>query len=209
MEKFNFETFVADNWKFLAGLVAGVAIVCGGAFGWIEYKQARERKAHELLFSISQEVQPKVESKDFDSVKNSYQDLFEKYPNTRASYEAALQLGDYQMDAGNPKEAVPFYQQAMKAAGDGFSSVLARYSLGIAEEQSGNCEGAVLSYDEAIKAKEGDFLKPELMMAKARCFEALKQIDKAIETYKQVQSQFANRSFYSGAASAFEKRLQN
>lgn len=209
MEKFNLETFVMENWKFLVSLTVAVVLICGGVFGWVEYKQSRERKAHELLFSINQEVQEKLAKKDLDAVKKSYEPLFERFPSSRASYEAALQLGDYQMDEGNPKEAVPFYQQAMKIAGDGFSSVLARYSLGIAEEQAGNCADAVQSYDEAMKAKEGNFLKPELMMAKARCFEVLKQVDKAVETYKQVQSQFSDRSFYSGAASAFEKRLTN
>ena len=85
--------------------------------------------------------------------------------------------------------------------------MLSHYTLGVAKETAGKLQEAVAEYEDALKAQGSDALRPEILMAQARCFEALKQPAKAIELYKTVQEKFATRSYYSGAASAFEKQL--
>jgi hypothetical protein len=65
----------------------------------------------------------------------------------------------------------------------------------------------VKAYGDALNISGSDFLRPEILMAQARCYEALHQAAKAIEIYKTVQDKYATRSYYSGAASAFEKQL--
>jgi TolA-binding protein len=45
-------------------------------------------------------------------------------------------------------------------------------------------------------------------MAQGRCYESMNQNEKAIAVYKAVEEKYPNRTYYSGAASAYEKQLK-
>jgi tetratricopeptide (TPR) repeat protein len=199
--------FFEENWKFVLSLVA-VLVVVGGTVGiWNERKKAREKEATNFLYDTQVSVRALSEQKKFKEAEAALQPLLEKYPGTRAAYEAQLQMGDLWMENGAFAEAVKSYQLAADNAKDAFSKLLAKYNLGIAEESAGKFQEAVASYDDAMKVEGSDFLKPEILMAQARCFEALKNLPKAAEIYQQIQKDFASRSYYSGAAAAFERLL--
>lgn len=200
--------FFSKNWKFMAGLVGVLVIGLVIAGGWSERRKARERAASELLFEVQNTAQPLLASKKNQEAERLFEPVFEKFPGSRAAYEAALQLGDMWMDAGSYAEAVKRYDQAVGLAKDSFSTLLARYNLGIARESAGQYQEAVNDYDQALKVKGADFLRPEILMAQARCYESLKQGDKAAQVYQEIQAKFGERSsYYKGAASAFERQL--
>jgi len=201
--------FFAANWKFVVGLLTAVVVVLAVAGFWNHRRQVNEREATNMLYDAQVASRVFVAEKNLPEAEKSFQSLLEKFPKSRAAYEAHLQIGDLLMEAGNPVEAMKRYEQAASIAGDSFSKLLARYNLGIAREQAGQFQEAVASYDDALKMEGSDFLKPEILMAQARCFEALKQVAKAIEIYQAIQKDFANRSYYSGAASAYEKQLSS
>lgn len=199
--------FFAANWKFVAGLLTAVVVVLAVAGFWNHRGQVNEREATNMLYDAQVASRVFVAEKNIAEAEKSFQSLVEKFPKSRATYEAHLQMGDLLMEAGNPAEAMKRYEKAASIAGDSFSKLLARYNLGIAREQAGQYQEAVASYADALTMEGSDFLKPEILMAQARCFEALKQVAKAIEIYQSIQKDFANRSYYSGAASAYEKQL--
>jgi len=80
---------------------------------------------------------------------------------------------------------------------------LATYSKAIAEEVAGQFDQAVKSLDFASQMKGSEFLKPEILMAQARSYEALKNFSKAAEIYKTIQEKYASKTYYSNAAAAF------
>lgn len=198
---------IAKQWKVLAG-AAGVLVLVLGIVGvWQELQSRRDREATNMLYEAQVSARKHLEAKRPDEAEKAYEALLAKFKGTRAAFEARLHLGDLWMDSANYDKAIQHYQTAVDTASDAFSRLLAHYTLGVARESAGKYQEAVASYEEALKAPGSDFLRPEILMAEARCYEALQQPAKAIELYKQVQEKFASRSYYSGAASAYEKQL--
>jgi tetratricopeptide (TPR) repeat protein len=185
-----------------------LVLLGAGAYGaWSEYRASREQKATNLLFELQGKARAFTEQKNAAEVEKVYQPLFQEFPRSRAAFEARLQLGDLLMDGGNFDGAVEQFKQAEDYAQDGFSRLLVQYSQGVAYESAGKWQEAAAAYEKALSVSGVESLRPEILMAQARCYEALDQADKAVALYKAVQEKFANRSYYSGAASAFEKQL--
>lgn len=201
------EDFFVDNWKAVAGAIAAVVVLIAGYGIWSESRHAREAKATDALYEAQKSARTLAEQKKATEADAALAKVSEEYSGTRAAYEAALQAGDIFMDAGSYPEAVKRYEQAVSAANDSFSKILARYSVGVAKESAGQFQEAAAAYDDALNTKGSDFLKPEIMMAQARCFEALGQAPKALSIYEQVQKDFAGNSYYSGAAAGFASKL--
>lgn len=203
----SFSDLVADNWKLLFGIIVAAILTVGAVGIWKDRQQKRETAATNALYDAQRAAAGFIAAKQFEQAEQSFAKLFADYPGSRAAYEAELQIGDFWMDAKNLENASVHYEKAAQLAKDSFSKLLARYNLGIAQESAGKCKEAVATYEETLKTEGADFLRPELLMAQGRCYEALKENQKAIEVYKTVQEKFAARSYYSGAASAFEKQL--
>lgn len=198
---------IAEQWRVLGALVAAVLVVIAG-MGIVNSMRAKqELAATNALYEAQTAAHKAVAEKNFDAAEQAYTGLLANHKGTRAAFEGELQLGDMWMDAANYDKAIAHYQQAAGQSKDSFSKLLATYTIGIAQESAGKLSEAVKSYDDALATAGSDFLRPEILMAQARCYEALKQPQKAIELYKTVQEKFATRAYYSGAASAFEKQL--
>jgi len=201
------EDFFVDNWKAVAGAIAAVVVLLAGYGIYSESQRSREAKATDALYEAQKTARTLAEQKKFPEADAALSKVGEEYSGTRAAFEAAIQSGDLFMDAGTYPEAVKRYDQAAKAANDPFSKILARYNLGIAKESAGQFQEAVAAYDDALNTKGSDFLKPEILMAQARCYEALNQAPKALGIYNQVQKDFASNTYYSGAAAGFAAKL--
>lgn len=202
-----FSDTLVDNWKALAGVIAVAILLVAGVAAWKDHAAKRELAATAALYEAQVAARDLVAAKQYDQAEKAYDKLFADYSGSRAAYEAELQIGDFWMEAKNLEKASAHYEKAAGLAKDAFSRVLARYNLGIAQESAGKFKEAVATYEETVKADGSDFLRPEVLMAQARCYEALKENHKAIELYKTVQEKFASRPYYSSAASAFEKQL--
>jgi len=197
----------AEQWKLLLGLVVAVLAVVG-AMGLMNSLHARkELETTNSLYQAQMAAQKAVADKKYDQAEQAFATVISAHGGTRAAFEAELLTGDMWVDAGNYEKAVGFYQKAASDSTDPFSKLLATYTIGTARESAGKYDEAVKAYEAALNTAGSDFLRPELLMAEARCYEALNQPKKAIEIYKTVEEKFAARSYYSGAASAFEKQL--
>lgn len=202
--------FFEKNWKPLAGILVVALVVLGAVGIWNERQKAREQQAADLFFQLQKNAAEFVKQKKTAEAEQALQPLFDQFPNSRAAYEATLQTGDMWMDQQSFAEAVKRYEKAANMARDPFSRLLANYNLGIAQEAAGQFQEAVASYGNALSVKGSDFLQPEIMLAQARCYEALKNVAKAIELYKEIQAKFASRgAYYTGVASALENRLNS
>lgn len=203
----SFSDIAAENWKLIVSVMIAAIIVIGGVGLWSDHLQTKELEATNALYDAQKNAKEFVAGKQLDLAEKAYDKLFAQFPHSRAAYEAELQIGDFFTDAKNLDKAGEHYEKAAKLAKDPFSRLLARYNLGIAQETSGKYKEAVATYEETLKTEGADFLRPEVMMAQARCYEALNETQKAIDVYKSVEEKFASRPYYSGAASAFEKQL--
>lgn len=198
---------VADQWKLLAAIIGAVLVVLALVGGWKEMRARNERNATNFLYETQTTARKFVAEKKLEDAEKVYAPLLEKYKGTRAAFEAELQMGDMWMDAANYDRATVHYDNASKMTSDSFSRLLAHYNVGVAKETAGKLGEAVAAYEAALSTQGSDFLRPEILMAQARCYEVLNQAKKAIDIYKTVQEKYAGRAYYSGAASAYEKQL--
>ncbi len=209
-EKSAFDTIsdkLTEQWKLLAAIVGTALLVLALVVAWTERRARIDRDATNLLYEIQSNSRKLVAEKKLDEAEKLFAPLLEKYKNTRAAFEAELQIGDIWMDGGNYELAATHYRNAVASTADPFSRLLANYNIGVAKETAGKCGDAVSAYDSALGIQGSDFLRPEILMAQARCYEVLNQTKKAIEIYKIVQEKYSGRAYYSGAASAYEKQL--
>jgi tetratricopeptide (TPR) repeat protein len=198
---------IADQWKLLAAVLGAALLVLALVAGWSERRARTEREATNLLYEAQSSARKFLAEKKPEDAEKAYAPLLERFKGSRASYEAELQIGDIWMDGGNFDRASAHYASALQMTSDPFSRLLANYNIGVAKETAGKSAEAVSAYEAALGIQGSDFLRPEILMAEARCYEVLNQAKKAIDIYKVVQEKYANRSYYSGAASAFEKQL--
>ena len=166
--------FFEENWKPIAGVMLAAALVLALVGFWNMRNRSLEREATNMLYDAQMASRELIAEKKTAEVEKKFEPLFSKYPKSRAAYEATLQMGDLLMENKQFDEAMKRYEHAASIADDSFSRLLARYNLGIARETAGKFQEAVASYDEALRVEGSDFLKPEILMAQARCFEALK-----------------------------------
>lgn len=207
MQKTNWEELVEKNFKAILAAVAVILVLVGFGFLWTDHAAKQEKAADALFYQAQTKARALALEKKPEEAVHSFDDLKAKFAGSRATYEAELQIGDIWMDAAKPEEASKSYESAIQLSKDPFSKILAHYSLGISLESAGKYQLAVDTYEKIAKEKKFDFLQPEILMAMARCHEKLNQKELAIGLYKEIQEKFSTRTFYSGAASVYEKNL--
>ena len=201
------KNFFAENLKLLLALLGAILVIAAIVLFFQAKHEAKEREAANALFEMRKMTDPLTQAKDYKSAAGILETVVEKFPGTRASFEANLMIADCFVDAKLPEKAIPYYTKAASEAPDNFTKVLALYSKGIAEESAGKVSEAVQSLDAAMKTSGSQFLTPEILMAQARSYEAMKNFAKAAEVYKTVEEKFANKSYYSSAAAAFLAKI--
>ncbi len=198
---------LTEYWKPIAAAAVLVVVAIALLGVWNELRARKDREATNALYEAQVVARKLVDAKNFEEAEKTFAPLIEKFSGTRAAFEAELQVGDIWMDAGNFPRATEHYNRAANMTKDPFSRLLAQYNIGVAAETAGKPQEAVAAYESALGVQGSEFLRPEILMAQARCYEALNQAAKAIEIYKTVQEKYSTRAYYSGAASAYEKLL--
>lgn len=197
------KNWVLSNIKWL-GIAMVALIVALGTYGVVrDRKQTHERQASSLLYTVRKDIQQDINVRAFDKVLAKFQPLFDKYPQTRAAFEAQMVIGDMWMDGGDNEKAAAAYRRGYEMSPDAFSRLLAKYNEALAMEQGKLFAKAENAYNEALGINGSDFLRPEILMAKARCLEAQKRFDEARKLYIELRDKFSDRGFYANAAEAF------
>jgi len=203
MNNQNIKNFFETNLKLILAII-GIALLSSVGYIVVREKNlAKEKEASSALYEARKMTDPLVQAKDYKSAISLLQDIPEKFPNSRAAYETNLHIADLYVEMKDPAKAIAHYAKAEQQAPDSFSKILATYSKAIAEEVAGQFDQAVKSLDFALQMKGSEFLKPEILMAQARSYEALKNFSKAAEIYKTIQEKYASKTYYSNAAAAF------
>jgi tetratricopeptide (TPR) repeat protein len=146
-----------------------------------------------------------VDAKFPESVKK-YNDVIHQYAGTRAAHEARMALGTLYFNHGDPAKATPLFEAATGSASGSFEKSLALQSWGYALENSAKHAEAVSAYEKALNLGEAG-IKGDLMLAIARCQEAMHDAAKARSTYDQILTQLPNTDA-AKTAEALKAKLQ-
>jgi tetratricopeptide (TPR) repeat protein len=127
------------------------------------------------------------------------------FPHTRPAYEAMMVLGKLYLDHGQPEKALTWFQKATDNSSS-LDKALAWSSVGYAQENLSKYKEAIAAYDQALNQGE-PVIKGDLMMGKARSYQAIPDLNQARATYDQIISQLPNTE-YSKTAESLKARLQ-
>jgi tetratricopeptide (TPR) repeat protein len=134
-----------------------------------------------------------------------FKEVISKYPKTRAGFEAHMDLASLYFDHGDDFNALAWLQKAELLASDRQDQIAVYSAIGYAQENLSKSSEAVEAFQKAIrlgdKAQKGD-----LLLAVARCYEALHDMAKARSIYDQVSSEFSG-SEYAKSAELLKSQL--
>ena len=145
-----------------------------------------------------------VDAKLGSSVKE-IEAVTQAYPNTRPAYEGMMVLGKLYLDHGQPEKAVTWFQKATENSSS-LDKALAWSSVGYAQENLAKYKEAIAAYDQALNQGEA-VIKGDLLMGKARSYQAIPDLAQARATYDLIISQLPSTD-YSKTAESLKARLQ-
>jgi predicted negative regulator of RcsB-dependent stress response len=122
------------------------------------------------------------------------QAIIDDYAATPAGPLAVMGLAREKFNAGLIDEAETLYTQFSKKHGDHELAVQAELNLISCKEAKGQPDVHLL-YDEFVKKNTGSYLVPSAMLGKARCLEAIDQLDEAQMAYEDIMVNFPEESW--------------
>lgn len=117
--------------------------------------------------------------------------LDQKFPSTRAAYEARLLLGKLYFDHQDAAKAMPWLQKAVESAPNKLEKTMALATLGYAQERAGDMKAAAETFEKAYQQGEAA-VRGDVMLSQGRVALALNDKAKARSIYDQVILQFPN-----------------
>ena len=127
------------------------------------------------------------------------------FPRTRPAYEARLRLGNLYFNHSHYEKALPWFEKATQTAPTKLEKALALSAVGYSYENLKKGNAAIQTFQKAIDLGETS-IKGELLMAIARCYEAVQDPTKARSTYDQVLSELPNTE-YAKSAEVYKSQL--
>lgn len=145
-----------------------------------------------LKFDVNAELGPQVAA---------LQKIARDNESTRPGFDANLTLGDLYFDHGQPALSLPFYEKAALKAPNSMDRVLALKGLSAAQEATGKYADAIATLERALQAGEG-YLRGELLLSMARCYELSGETAKARAKYDEILAQLPNTESAQNAEAA-------
>lgn len=130
-------------------------------------------------------------------------DVSQKYPKTRAGFEATLQVANLYFKHGDFTQAQSWFEKAVSTSSKGIDKAIAFSSLGYNLESQGKMNEAITAFQKALTQGEMSF-KGDLLLAIARCYVNLHDATKARGIYDQIAIELPNTEY-----SKLAERLKN
>ena len=198
---------IISNIRSISVAVGGLVLVLALAAGAVELKNRKEASAVTALYEARQEIEAN-KNIDLAGKVAALTKVADSHSGTRAAYEALLEIGDLHMDNKDYDAGISAYGQAVDAATEPFARVLARYNKATAQEIAQKCVEAIPSYAAVLAEPSAEFLKPEVLMAQARCNEQAGNNTAAIDLYQKLQDEFSDKAYYANSASVYLQKLK-
>lgn len=119
------------------------------------------------------------------------QKVISEYGSSRSAFDATMLLADLHFDHGQVAGAIPLYEKASLKAPSAVDRVLALKGLSAAYESTGKFSDAISALERAVQAGDG-FLRGELLLSMARCYELAGDATKARAKYDEILAQLPN-----------------
>ncbi|MBD3305110.1 tetratricopeptide repeat protein [candidate division KSB3 bacterium] len=203
--------WIATHLKHIGITIGVILVILLIAFLWISYQQRQQEKALALegeAFQLHQKVReaqttaantettdddaPQPADNLYQEVLEAYQILIDLYPDTESARRALYICGSIEYQQENYEQAQEYFSTYLEQYPEGNLVTQAEESLAYILEQQGKYQQAIERFKQ-LQDRVDASRQSEILLAIARNYEALEQLDDAIATYQQIVD--SNTSF--------------
>ena len=187
-------SFYEENQKIIVGVLAGLILLVGG---WFVYNNLIMQPKEEKAMAQMWKAQVQFEQDSFQQALENpgggfmgFLQIIKEYGGTKAANLSNYYAGVSYLNLGNFDAAVSFLTD-FKA--DGVIGPVMKYgTLGDAYSELNQMDKAMENYKKAADASENELLTPYYLKKMALLHESQNEVDKALEIYKRIKSNYPN-----------------
>lgn len=186
--------FFEENQKIIIGIIAGLVILVGGWFVYINLiKAPREEKAMSQMWMAQFQFEQdsfQVALENPGGGHSGFLTIIKDFGGTKAANMAKYYAGICYLNLGNYDAAL---EHLNDFSPDGTIGPALKYgSLGDTYSELNEMDKAMANYKKAADAGENDILSPYNLKKLALLHESKNEFDKALEIYKTIKSKYPN-----------------
>lgn len=207
--------YTKDNSRFITFAVVAAAVVIAGSFGYKSYQQGRIEATSAMEYSgadlynqamamdLSMEGEPS-EGEDtqakplaerlaerrslLEQSLTKFEQLKEAYPSAENMERVLLYIGIVRYELGDSRSAIATFEECLREYPNGDFGAFCAANLARTQEQLGEYDAAVQTYEDLFKAKEGAWEIAPYYFKLAELYEKTEQPDSAKDVYTKVAS---------------------
>ncbi len=193
------EAFLKKNTRIIAGILGlALLVIAGILFYQINKANQNETAQSEMFQAVYYFEQDSVDlALNGDGVNPGFLSIIEDYSGTAASNLANFYVGSIYLSQGEFQNAIDHLEEF--SADDYFVQAKAYSLIGDANVELDNFDQAIRAYSKAVNHKENKFFTPVYLNKLAIAYEEAGQIEKAIETYDRIETEYFDSYEYTAA----------
>lgn len=206
--------FFNKNGKWIFGAIAACVVVAGVYGLTTGYKSSKEYKAQEVFGPLERQYNEKRQDflqarsqqnlkdkaakdvpqltpasgdleKDYGTVVSGLEGVLQNHKGTQAARMSALYLSELYTDYKKTDEALKALDSQIQTKGKDLLALLLEHRKAALVSEKGQCAEARGIWD-GLMSNAPDYLKGEMRLRVAQCFEQEGQIDKAKDIYREL-----------------------
>ncbi len=186
------EQFFEDNYKIIAGVIGGLALIVVLYFGYTKYiKEPKGREAQAAMFNAQRyfEADSLNKALNGDGVNLGFLAVADEYSSTSAGNLSLYYAGVIYMKNGDFDNAIEKLE-AFKGE-DQIVSSMANGLLGDAYMEKNDIDKAIELYLKAADENKNNFSSPMYLLRAGMAYELQNKWEDALKQYERVQKEYS------------------
>jgi tetratricopeptide (TPR) repeat protein len=186
------DSFFHENKKGLYIVIAGIALLFAGYFGYNYYMDGRNEEAAEMIWKAEYyfEVDSIDKAMKGDNTYVGFEYIASEYSGTKTGKLAEYYLGICAMKKGEYQAAINHLEKC--DFDDEIVGAIAKGSIGDAYIELGNVEEGIKYFDKAVSHSDNNFTSPIYLLKAGLAYEKMGNYNKALEAYATIKDKFPN-----------------
>lgn len=135
-----------------------------------------------------------LEQKEFNTkllqLNEEFKVVIEDFPTSKAASKSAYFIGNIQFKLGNYREAIEYFKRGYSSNPKGYFSFLSLQGEASSYEQLSELQKAEKAYKEVLDNFKDNFIIPIIKFNLGLIYEKQNKLEKALEEYNQIVSDF-------------------
>ncbi|MEX2512028.1 MAG: tetratricopeptide repeat protein [Cyclobacteriaceae bacterium] len=193
------ELFLKENTKIVAGAIGLVIAVIAGILFFQIHKANQNKKAQgEMFQAVYYYEQDSVEfALEGDGVQPGFLEIINNYGGTDAANIAHFYVGSIYLSQGEYQSSIDHLEEF--SSSDYFMQGHVYSLTGDAYLEMGNTDEAISFYKKAADYNSNEHFTPKYLMKLALAYEEAGDLENAIETYGEIESEYFDSFEYTEA----------